>query len=108
VYLRFDVKHSPSLPDDIKARLIKLTGNKMTQTGELIISARRFRTQESNRQDSIQRLVHLIAQAEKKPIPRIKTTPTTASKLNRILEKETQKQKKKMRKSLNQREVESE
>ncbi|MBN1984007.1 MAG: aminoacyl-tRNA hydrolase [Chitinivibrionales bacterium] len=98
VYLRFDVKNSHSLSEEVKTRLIKLAGGKMTRDGQLLIFARRFRTQESNRQDAINRLVQLIAKAEKKPPRRIKTNPTTASKLNRILEKEALKKKKTLRK----------
>ena len=70
VQLRFDVQNSPSLPDDIRERLIKLAGKKMTESGELIISARRFRTQASNREDAQNRLIELIRKATQKPKPR--------------------------------------
>ncbi|HLP57257.1 MAG TPA: alternative ribosome rescue aminoacyl-tRNA hydrolase ArfB, partial [Candidatus Deferrimicrobium sp.] len=59
VQLRFDVTNSPSLPADVKHRLIKLAGRRMTKEGELIIDARRFRYQERNRQDALTRLIEL-------------------------------------------------
>jgi ribosome-associated protein len=63
VQLRFDVAHSPSLPEDVRERLTRLAGKRLTKEGYLIIDARRFRTQEQNRQDSVARLVALIRQA---------------------------------------------
>ena len=63
VQLRFDVAHSSSLPEDVRDRLTRLAGKRMTKEGYLIIDARRFRTQEQNRQDSVARLVALIRQA---------------------------------------------
>jgi ribosome-associated protein len=89
VQLRFDVAHSPSLPEDVRARLMKLAGNRLTNEGELLIEAKRHRTQERNRQDAIQRLVELIRHATEKPKPRIATKPTKASKKRRL---ETKKQ----------------
>lgn len=89
VQLRFDVARSPSLPEDVRARLMKLAGNRLTNEGELLIEAKRHRTQERNRQDAIQRLVELIRHATEKPKPRIATKPTKASKKRRL---ETKKQ----------------
>ena len=89
VQLRFDAARSPSLPEDVRARLMKLAGSRLTSEGELLIEARRHRTQERNRQDAIQRLVALILQATEKPKPRIATRPTNASKKRRL---ETKKQ----------------
>ena len=80
VQLRFDVKNSPSLPDDVRTRLVRLAGKRMTENGVLIIEAKRFRKQERNRQDAIDRLVKLIKQASEKPKNRIKTKQTRASK----------------------------
>lgn len=80
VQLRFDVANLPSLPGDVRNRLIHLAGRRITEGGVLIIEARRFRTQESNRQDAIARLVELIRKAAEKPKPRRKTRPTLASK----------------------------
>ena len=78
VQLRFDVAHSPSLPDDVRQRLVRLAGRRMTEEGVLIIEARRFRTQARNRQDAVDRLVALIRKAAEKPISRRKTSPTAA------------------------------
>ena len=84
VQLRFDVARSPSLPEDVRARLMKLAGNRLTNEGELLIEAKRHRTQERNRQDAITRLVELIRHATEKPKPRIATRPTKASKKRRL------------------------
>jgi ribosome-associated protein len=84
VQLRFDVRRSPSLPNDVAVRLIKLAGRRMTQDGILVITAQRFRSQEQNRQDAIARLVDLIRQAAVRPTPRRKTKPTLASKKRRL------------------------
>ena len=82
--LRFDVLHSPSLPENVRARLLLLIGNKLTSQGELIIKASRFRTQERNKQDAIDRLCELIKQAAIIPKKRRKTKPTFASKKRRL------------------------
>ncbi|QTA87173.1 alternative ribosome rescue aminoacyl-tRNA hydrolase ArfB [Desulfonema magnum] len=84
VQLRFDVRNSPSLPEDIRERLIRLAGRRMTEDGILIIDARRFRKQERNRQDATDRLAELIRKAAKKPAVRRKTKPTYASKKRRL------------------------
>ena len=84
VQLRFDVAHSPSLPEDVRERLALLAGKRMTREGYLIINARRFRTQEQNRQDSVARLVNLIRQAAQRPKIRKRTRPTQASKERRL------------------------
>ena len=84
VQLRFDVTNAPSLSDDVRKRLIYLAGRRITEEGVLIIEARRFRTQERNRQDAIDRLVELIRKAAEKPKPRRKTKPTFASKRRRL------------------------
>ena len=84
VQLRFDVAHSPSLPEDVRTRLMKLAGSRLTNEGELLIEAKRHRTQERNRQDAIARLVELIRHATEKPKPRIATKPTKASKKRRL------------------------
>ena len=84
VQLRFDVLNSPSLPDDVKARLARLAGRRLTQDGVLVISAQRFRTQERNREDALSRLVELIRLATERPKPRRPTRPTLASKKRRL------------------------
>ena len=88
VQLRFDVARSPSLPGDVRARLVKLAGRRMTKDGELVIVANQYRTQERNREDARTRLVELIARAaEPPPPPRRKTRPTRASKERRLSDK---------------------
>lgn len=84
VQLRFDAKHSPSLSDEVRTRLMSLAGRRLTGEGVLVIDARRFRTQERNRQDAVDRLVDLIRQAAHRPKPRRKTKPTIASKQRRL------------------------
>lgn len=84
VQLRFDVRNSPSLPAEIKARLTKLGGSRMTDDGVLIIEARRYRTQEQNRTDALQRLITLLHKASQVMPPRQATHPTHASQIKRI------------------------
>jgi ribosome-associated protein len=84
VQLRFDVAHSPSLPEDVRDRLIRLAGKRMTKEGFLIIDARRFRTQDQNRQDAVARLVGLIRQAAPRPKIRKRTKATLGSKERRL------------------------
>jgi ribosome-associated protein len=85
VQLRFDVRNSPALPDPVRARLEKLAGSRLTLDGEIVLTANRFRTQERNRADAIDRLVALIAKAaEPPPPPRRATRPTRASKERRL------------------------
>jgi ribosome-associated protein len=97
VQLRFDVSNSPSLPDDVRERLIHLAGRRITEDGLLIIDARRFRTQERNRQDAIGRLVELIRKAAEKPKLRRRTRPTLASKRRRLVAKRRRSDTKRMR-----------
>jgi ribosome-associated protein len=85
--LRFDVAGSPSLPEAVRARLLALAGSRVTQDGELLITARRFRSQERNRQDAIDRLIALIQKAAEAPKPRVKTKPSRAAKQRRMDEK---------------------
>jgi ribosome-associated protein len=87
VQLRFDVARSPSLPDDVRRRLVRVAGKKMTDDGVLVITARRHRTQAANREDAIERLVALIKKAAAKPKPRKKTKPTKASRERRLQDK---------------------
>jgi ribosome-associated protein len=84
VQLRFDVRNSPSLPDDVKARLVGLAGRRLTLDGVLVITANRHRTQERNREDARTRLVELIRQATERPKPRRPTRPTLGSKKRRL------------------------
>jgi ribosome-associated protein len=87
VQLRFDVTDSPSLPTDVRERLIRLAGKRVTEDGVLVIEARRYRTQDRNRKDAIDRLISLIRKAAVPPKPRRKTKPTVASKERRLKEK---------------------
>jgi ribosome-associated protein len=84
VQLRFDVRNSRSLPDEVAVRLMKLAGSRLTQDGVLVIMAQRFRSQEQNRQDALDRLIELIRRAAVRPTPRRKTRPTLASKQRRL------------------------
>jgi ribosome-associated protein len=99
VQLRFDVGNSPSLPGDVRTRLIRLAGRRVTQDGILIIEARQFRTQERNREDAIDRLAELIRRAAERPKPRKKTKPSKASKERRIEGKKRRGEVKKIRRS---------
>jgi len=87
VQLRFDAAHSPSLSADVRDRLIVLAGRRSTEEGVIVIEARRFRSQERNRQDARERLVRLIRKAAEKPKPRRRTQPTAASKTRRLEDK---------------------
>ena len=97
VQLRFDVSNSPSLSAEVKLRLIKLAGKRMTDAGVLIIEASKFRTQEKNREDAIERLNELVRKAGEKPKLRHKTKPTKASKEERLKEKKKRGETKKYR-----------
>jgi len=82
--LRFDLRHSPSLPDGLKMRAARLAGSRLTQEGEIVITAARFRTQALNRDDAVARLVELLREAAVPPKPRRPTRPTLASKTRRL------------------------
>lgn len=84
VQLRFDIRNSPSLPDDVRERLLRLGASRVTADGVIVITARRHRTQAANREDALERLVQLIRRAARKPRTRKKTRPTAASRRARI------------------------
>ena len=84
VQLRFDARRSPSLPNDVSARLQKLAGSRLTLDGEIVIQAHRFRTQEMNRSDAVARLVELIRKASVAPVKRRPTKPPKAAKERRL------------------------
>jgi ribosome-associated protein len=84
VELRFDVRNSPSLPDDVKTRLERLAGSRLTQDGVLILVSQGTRSQEMNRQEVRERLVEIVRRALHKPKPRKPTKPTYSSKLKRL------------------------
>jgi len=84
VQLRFDVRNNRSLPEAVKERLARLAGARMTQKGEIVIQAQRFRTLERNRTDALDRLVALIRRAAEVPKTRRPTRPTAASRERRL------------------------
>jgi ribosome-associated protein len=84
VQLRFDVRHSPSLPAEVRARLERLVGSRLTNDGVLVITAQRHRTQARNRDDALERLLELIRQAAVRPVKRRATRPTKTSRERRI------------------------
>lgn len=87
VQLRFDIRNSPSLEPDVKERLIKLAGSRVTEDGILIIEAKRYRTQEQNRFDATQRLITWIQKALEKPKERKATRPSVTAKAARVGDK---------------------
>lgn len=84
VQLRFDVRNSPSLPDDVRMRLEKLAGSRLTNDGVLILTAQQFRSQDRNRDDALERLLVLIREAAIVPKARRATRPTLGSKKRRL------------------------
>ncbi len=84
VQLRFDVRNSSSLAPDVKERLIRLTGSRITDDGILIIEAKRYRTREQNRFDAVQRLIVWIQKALVKPKIRKATRPSLTAKAARV------------------------
>ena len=99
VQLRFDAARSPSLPEPVRRRLLKIAGRRATREGEILIEAKRFRTQEKNRADARDRLAALIAKAaQPPPPPRKKKKPSKAAKKRRVEAKRRHKQIKRLRK----------
>jgi ribosome-associated protein len=99
VQLRFDAASSPSLPEEVRTRLRRLAGKRMTAEGILIVEASQHRSQERNRQEAIDRLVDLLRKAAKKPRPRRKTKPTAASRRKRLETKRRRGEIKRLRRS---------
>jgi ribosome-associated protein len=100
VQLRYDLMNSSTLEPEVKQRLAKLAKNRITGNGVLIIEAKRYRTQEQNRQDAINRLVTLSQKAAEKPKKRIKTRPTVTSSAVRLDEKKRRGEVKRIRQSI--------
>ena len=90
VQLRFNVYASPSLPWDVRERLVKLAGKRINSAGELMITAQRYRTQAQNRADAREKLAGLVRAATHKPKPRRKTRPSAAAKRRRLETKRRQ------------------
>jgi ribosome-associated protein len=84
VQIRFDLSSSRSLPEDVRERLARLAGRRLTRDGVIVIIAQRYRTQERNRQDAHDRLIALIRRAAVPPIPRRPTKPSRAAKERRL------------------------
>lgn len=101
VQLRFDVLNSPSLPPEVKERLVRLAGNRLTSEGILLIEGQQYRTQEQNRADVLLRLITILRQAAQKPKPRKKTRPTLASQAERIDKKKRRSRVKQLRSFVN-------
>jgi ribosome-associated protein len=100
VQLRLDIWHS-SLPEEVKDRLQRMGGKKITKEGTLVIKAQTARTQEGNRQEALRRLKELIRQAAAKPKPRRPTRPSKATKERRLEHKKHRRRIKAMRKPIN-------
>jgi ribosome-associated protein len=84
VQLRFDLANSPSMSDDVKMRLARIAGRRLTNDGVIVLVAQKFRSQERNRQDALERLIQMIQEAAVPPIPRRPTKPTLGSKKRRL------------------------
>ena len=97
VQLRFDIVNSPTLASHLKGRLIQLAGKRVNADGVLILEAKRFRTQEANREDALAKFHELIRKASEKPKVRRKTKPTKASQEERMKEKKKRGEIKKLR-----------
>jgi ribosome-associated protein len=100
VQLRFHVLRSPSLPEHVRRRLVRIAGKRVSKEGVLLIDARRFRTQERNRKDAVDRLIQWVRRAAEKPIKRIKTKPTLSSRERRLEGKRQRSETKRLRKSV--------
>ena len=87
VELRFDARRSPSLPDEVATKLMKLAGSRLTQDGVIVIFAQRFASQPRNREDARARLADLLIKAQARPKRRLATRPTLASRVRRVDEK---------------------
>ena len=84
VQLRFDARGSPSLPQEVRERLETIAGSKLTKDGVIVLTANRFRTQEANRRDAIDRLVEMIRQAAVRPKVRVPTRPSAGARKRRL------------------------
>ena len=99
VLLRFNVKNSVSLPEEVKIRLLSIAANRINIAGELLIKAIRYRTQERNKQDALGRLKDLILQATHVPKARKKSKPSYSSQQNRLAKKKRHSKTKSLRQS---------
>ena len=99
VQLRFRIVDSPSLPEAVRQRLVRVAGRRVDKSGVLTIEAKRYRDQSRNREDAVERLVRLIRKAAETPAPRRPTRPTAASRQRRLDEKRKRSELKKSRRS---------
>ncbi|MBM3599720.1 MAG: aminoacyl-tRNA hydrolase [Alphaproteobacteria bacterium] len=99
VQLRFDVRRSPNLPSEVRARLESQAGRQLTRDGVLVLTARRHRTQEANRRDALERLIAMIQRAAVPPVPRRPTRPTAGSRRRRLETKRRRSTAKRLRSS---------
>lgn len=97
VQLRFDAKRSPSLPEDVRERLLKFAKSRLVYDGIILIEAKRYRTQQRNRQDARERLLKLLQRAALPPKKRKRTKPTQAANLKRLEEKRRRSERKRLR-----------
>jgi ribosome-associated protein len=97
VQLRFNVRETQSMSPETRDRLIRMAGKRVNAAGEIVIEARRFRTQQRNREDAVERLLQMIEQASIRPKVRHKSRPTSASKARRLQEKKRRSGIKKLR-----------
>ncbi|AOG03846.1 alternative ribosome rescue aminoacyl-tRNA hydrolase ArfB [Bosea sp. RAC05] len=88
VQLRFDARRSPSLPNEVAIRLMKLAGSRLTQDGVIVIVAQAQRSQKRNREEALERLLEMIREAAVRPQTRRPTKPTKASKERRLVSKD--------------------
>jgi len=100
VQLRFDAASSPSLPEDVRQRLMRMAGKRITKDGVIVIEAKRYRTQERNRRDARERLASLIKRASVTPRKRRRTKPTGASKEKRLRRKKERGERKRQRRQV--------
>ena len=84
VQLRFDMANSKTMSDDVKMRLARIAGRRLTNDGVIVLVAQKYRSQERNREDALQRLIQMIQEAASPPIPRRPTKPTQGSKKRRL------------------------
>ncbi|MGH7116877.1 MAG: alternative ribosome rescue aminoacyl-tRNA hydrolase ArfB [Stellaceae bacterium] len=106
VQIRLDLARAETLPPQVRERVARLAGRRLTQEGVLVITARRFRTQERNRQDALDRLVALIRRAALPPTPRRATRPTAAAKRRRLAAKSQRAAVKQQRRAASHQDVE--
>ena len=84
VQLRFNMANSPTLSPEVRMRLARIAGRRLTNDGVIVLVAQKFRSQERNRADALERLIAMIQEAAIPPIPRRPTRPTLGSKTRRL------------------------